>query len=412
MNNASVYTIVSLIGVVIMLAIAPVTVGKQSGNNNSPVQLLIVTAQDYNDGLYGDWTYGGESVDVTAPILSSASNAATGETTSSATVSTDEANGTLYWVVTTTASTPSQAQVIAGQNAAGVVATAAGSQSVSGTGVQTISASGLNSGTQYYTHFVQVDISGNQSAVVSAGSFDTDTTTTNSGSSSSNSGSRTSSSETVVTNPISVETPSAPVVTSLPATDVFKRNISFVQPEINVSTDILNLQTFLNEFEGESLTITGIYDSASNEAVKRFQRKYAREILDVWNLQEATGYVGITTRLKLNFLLKGQTAQCPVFTEYNGGKDGIYVSDEVMKTKEILADLDIYQGPIDRIWSPETNDALVVFQETFREVMLDPWNITEGTGYKYKTTNKFLNYFAGCDTGAIELEGVGSYQGI
>ena len=215
-----------------------------------------------------------------------------------------------------------------------------------------------------------------------------------------------------MTNPISVETPSAPVVTSLPATDVFKRNISFVQPEINVSTDILNLQTFLNEFEGESLTLTGIYDSASNEAVKRFQRKYAREILDVWNLQEATGYVGITTRLKLNFLLKGQTAQCPVFTEYNGGKDGIYVSDEVMKTKEILADLDIYQGPIDRIWSPETNDALVVFQETFREVMLDPWNITEGTGYKYKTTNKFLNYFAGCDTGAIELEGVGSYQGI
>lgn len=204
---------------------------------------------------------------------------------------------------------------------------------------------------------------------------------------------------------------SVPTITNV-AARLVEGNVSFIQPEVNNAADVINVERFLNEFEGESLALDGVYSSTDNEAVKRFQRKYSREILDVWNLTEATGYVGITTRLKINFLLKGQSAQCPVFTEFNGGISPIMVSDEIMKTKEILRDLDMYSGPIDRVWTPQTHEAMVVFQETFREVMLDPWNITEGTGYKYKTTNKFLNYFAGCDTGAVYLEGVGTYEGI
>jgi len=109
---------------------------------------------------------------------------------------------------------------------------------------------------------------------------------------------------------------------------------------------------------------------------------------------------------------RSATAQCPAFTEYNGGLSGIMQSAEIGKTQQILADLDMYSGPISNIWDISTNRALVTFQETFREVMLDPWNITEGTGYKYKTTNKFLNYFAGCDTGAVDLEGIGVYEGL
>ena len=34
------------------------------------------------------------------------------------------------------------------------------------------------------------------------------------------------------------------------------------------------------------------------------------------------------------------------------------------------------------------------------------------TMFLHKTTNKFLNYFAGCDTGSVFLEGVGEYEGI
>jgi VCBS repeat-containing protein len=202
------------------------------------------------------------------------------------------------------------------------------------------------------------------------------------------------------------------VNTSVPTDFTFDNNISFVQPEFNVREDVEQLQRFLNDFEGERLAVDGSYDADDNAAVERFQRKYAREILDVWNLTEATGFVGITTRLKINFLLKWQTAQCPAFTEFNGGLSGIMFSPEIGKTQEILRDLDMYTGPINNTWDAATNRALITFQETFREVMLDPWNITEGTGYKYKTTNKFLNYFAGCDTEAVYLEGVGTYEGL
>lgn len=192
----------------------------------------------------------------------------------------------------------------------------------------------------------------------------------------------------------------------------FTSNISLVQQSINQVEQVRNLQTFLNQHENENLTVDGVYGIDDNEAVKRFQRKYRREILDVWNLTEATGYVGITTRLKLNYLVKGQTAICPAFVQFNGGLTGVTFSTEIGKTQEILRELDMYSGPINNLWDATTNLALIRFQETFREVMLDPWNISQGTGYKYKTTNKFLNYFAGCDTGSVYLEGVGEYQGI
>ena len=200
--------------------------------------------------------------------------------------------------------------------------------------------------------------------------------------------------------------------TTIPQGYRFTKNISFVQPDSNSKIDVENLTRFLNEFAGESLPMDGVYDAADVAALNRFQNKYRREILDVWNLTSPTSFVGITTRLKINFLLAGTAAQCPVFTEYNGGLEGIMNSAEIGKTQVILTELAMYRGPINNTWDAATNNALITFQETFREVMLNPWNINKGTGYKYKTTNKFLNYFAGCDTGGVYLEGVGQYEGI
>ena len=198
--------------------------------------------------------------------------------------------------------------------------------------------------------------------------------------------------------------------TTIPATFSFTKNLSFVQQSGNSTDDVTNLEKFLNAFAGERVDVNGRYDQADVEAVKRFQTKYRKEILDIWNLGEATGYVGLTTRLKMNFLLKGQSASCPVFTEYNGGSNGVKYSPEIGKTQAILKQLDMYTGPINNTWDAATNRALITFQETFREVMLNPWKLTTGTGYKYKTTNKFLNYFAGCDTGAVELDGAGTFN--
>jgi hypothetical protein len=108
--------------------------------------------------------------DVTAPNLSSPT-AVGGTTTGTGTltVSTDEDNGTLYWVVTTSSTSPTAAQVKAGQDDLGATASDSGSSAVSGTGVQTLTdaATGLAGDFPYYAHFMHEDAATNQSTVVS-----------------------------------------------------------------------------------------------------------------------------------------------------------------------------------------------------------------------------------------------------
>jgi len=116
------------------------------------------------------------AADVTAPVLTSPTDAADGATASTGSVSTDEGNGTLYWVVTTSATAPTAAQVKLGQDNSGTAADGdSGSQAVSGTGVQTLSPapSGMTASTAYTTHFMHEDSSGNQSTVSSASGFTT-----------------------------------------------------------------------------------------------------------------------------------------------------------------------------------------------------------------------------------------------
>lgn len=116
-----------------------------------------------------------EAPDETPPTLSSASASATGQTTGSGSVSTDEGNGTLYWVVTTSSTSPSAAQVQAGQTHTGSTAVDSGSQAVSGTGVQNVSGgfTGLTASTTYYAHYCHVDAAANESSVATSSSFTT-----------------------------------------------------------------------------------------------------------------------------------------------------------------------------------------------------------------------------------------------
>ena len=114
------------------------------------------------------------SGDTTAPILTSPTDAANGQTASTGSVTTDEANGTLYWVVTTSSTAPSAAQVKNGLDATGSPSDGdANSQAVTVAGVQNITPSGLTASTSYTTHFMHEDAAGNQSAVVSASGFTT-----------------------------------------------------------------------------------------------------------------------------------------------------------------------------------------------------------------------------------------------
>ena len=173
--------------------------------------------------------------------------------------------------------------------------------------------------------------------------------------------------------------------------------------------DVRKLETFLNEKQGENLPVDGVYSKEDAEAVKRFQKKHASEVLGVWGLTEPTGYVYRTTLMKINSFYCSASIQCPAFVEHNSVTENTS-SAEVEKTKVLLTELGFFKGEINTTFDASLGVSLKKFQETFSETMLKPWNLSYGTGYKYKTTNKFLNMLVGCETPAVELDGAGTFD--
>ncbi len=76
----------------------------------------------------------------------------------------------------------------------------------------------------------------------------------------------------------------------------------------NDKEEVKKLQRFLNKYEGENLLVTGLYNELTFEAVKRFQEKYATEILHPWGITEATGLVYKTTQSKIDSIMAGERA--------------------------------------------------------------------------------------------------------
>lgn len=103
----------------------------------------------------------GGAGDTTAPTLTSPTASATGATTASGSVSTNEANGTLYYRASANA-TELAATVKAGS-----------SKAVTAAGAQSINLTGLMASTSYYLHFVHTDAAGNDSAVSTTSQFTT-----------------------------------------------------------------------------------------------------------------------------------------------------------------------------------------------------------------------------------------------
>lgn len=72
-------------------------------------------------------------------------------------------------------------------------------------------------------------------------------------------------------------------------------------------SDVRYLQIFLNN-QGRAIypesLITGYFGPLTKAALSRFQEKYAQEILAPWQISHGTGFMGATTRFKINQLLK------------------------------------------------------------------------------------------------------------
>ncbi len=138
--------------------------GAQGGNfGNSAFDRSVYVIAAFTEG----------TADPTPPVLTSPTGVATGSTTATVGATTDEGNGTMYAVVTTSATQPSVAQIKAGQNHAGAAASWAGTLAISSTGAKTLSATGLSPTTAYYAHVVHTDAATNDSNRVSSAAFTT-----------------------------------------------------------------------------------------------------------------------------------------------------------------------------------------------------------------------------------------------
>jgi hypothetical protein len=73
--------------------------------------------------------------------------------------------------------------------------------------------------------------------------------------------------------------------------------------ETNDVEEVEILQEFLNNNYGENLVVDGIYGIKTYEAVKRFQLAEKDAVLTPWGLDDATGYVYVTTQIHLNNLM-------------------------------------------------------------------------------------------------------------
>jgi hypothetical protein len=116
------------------------------------------TGSNNSDTRYDNFVV--NTVGGSAPTLTTPTSTATSATTSSGSVSTDQNAGTLYWL-TNTSSTATVAAVKAGS-----------SQTVTATGTQSTTSTGLTASTTYYTHFVHSN-GGLDSTVATSASFTT-----------------------------------------------------------------------------------------------------------------------------------------------------------------------------------------------------------------------------------------------
>ena len=161
----------------------------------------------------------------------------------------------------------------------------------------------------------------------------------------------------------------------------------------NDSIQVNNIIRYLNEYHLEKLAVDGTYDKDDFDAVKRFQAKYIKTVINVWGGEAPTGIVSIYTRGQINVLRCAQTTSCPYFTEYV--KLGT-VSLEVSRIKNYLNLLMGESLVVNNTFDKNLFEAVKKYQAVYGTEVLSPWGLKESTGYWYKTTRYAANIIVNC----------------
>lgn len=144
-----------------------------NGLTPSTLRYYRIRAINYNpaphDNAFTVWsatTSATTTADVTPPVLTLATAVQTGPTTATVGFTTDDGTGTRYIFVTTSATAPSEAAMIAGTGAVYSESAVIGSP-----GVKTFFATGLTAGVTYYAYGFQKDAVGNSSNIIKSAAF-------------------------------------------------------------------------------------------------------------------------------------------------------------------------------------------------------------------------------------------------
>lgn len=164
--------------------------------------------------------------------------------------------------------------------------------------------------------------------------------------------------------------------------------------------DVKSLQEFLlKEGVYPGGLITGFFGNLTKQAVIRFQEKYAYEILKPAGLVSGTGVVGPGTMKKINALLSGSILAVEPLSESSPVKLKISKNlsmgdfgNEVKSLQELLVKEGVYpEAKITGYFGFFTKKAVIRFQEKYREVILEPSGLVNGSGFVGALTRKKIN---------------------
>ncbi len=145
--------------------------------------------------------------------------------------------------------------------------------------------------------------------------------------------------------------------------------------------------------------ITGFFGNLTKQAVVRFQEKYAADILSPVGLAKGSGFIGPSTRKKINELLgmpskeksavpPGQAVKLEILRNLAVGTTG----DDVKAMQELLLKEGVYpEGLITGFFGNLTKQAVIRFQEKYADEILTPSGLSQGTGVVGPFTRKKID---------------------
>lgn len=168
----------------------------------------------------------------------------------------------------------------------------------------------------------------------------------------------------------------------------------------NDPVDVKKLQIFLNTYENEKLPVTGIYSKEDYLAVKRWQSKYATNILTPMRLKKPTGTVYTSSMRQIERQTTVACGQqilvhsCPYF------KTNVSYGDTGTEVKKVQLFLNIVQGeklPVNGKYGPATLAAVKRFQRVYKKNIVSFIKLSFITGNWNSATRIKANEVIGCD---------------